>query len=117
MRVKVATNPEKRIRQASAAHDAWSVLKALDTAEADDAQLLKNMVANSLEPRPLTVRKVDEALLKALMDMRVKSAEQPQKTGLSGLFSRLEPRLPTRAVVRAVIKRFEEAFGRAERAT
>lgn len=117
MGVKVVPKPEKRIRQASAAHDAWSVLKALGTAEAADALLLEDTVSKSLEPSPRSVRKVDEALLKALMDMRVKSAEQPHPTGLSGLLSRLEPRLPSRAVVRGVIRRFEEAFGQAQRAT
>ena len=114
---KPAATPEKRIRQASAAHDAWSVLKALGTAEAVDARGLEDAVAKNLEPSPRAIRKVDEALLKALMDMRVKSAEQPHPKGLLGLLSRLEPRLPTRAVVRAVIREFEGAFGRAERAT
>lgn len=93
------------------------MLKALGTAEAVDARGLEDAVAKNLEPSPRAVRTVDEALLNALMDMRVKSAEQPHPTGLSGLLSHLEPKLPTRTAVRAVIKRFEEAFGRAERAT
>jgi hypothetical protein len=93
------------------------VLKALGTSEAVDARGLEDTVAKNLEPSPRAVRKVDEALLKALMDMRVKSAEQAHPSGLLGVLSRLEPQLPTRAAVRAVIKKFEEAFERAERAT
>jgi hypothetical protein len=108
--------PEKRARQASAAHDAWSVLKALGMAEAVDARSLEDAVAKNVEPGPGAVRKVDEALLKALMDMRVKSSEQARPSGLMGLLSRLEPPHPTRAGVRAVIRKFEEAFPRAERA-
>lgn len=92
------------------------MLKALGTAEAVDARGLEDAAAKNLEPSPRAVRKVDEALLNALMDMRVKSAEQPHPSGLLGLLSRLEPHPPSRTVVRAVIKKFEEAFGRAERA-
>lgn len=90
-------------------------LKALGTAEAVDGLLLKNMAANSLEPNPRTIHTVHEALLKALMDMRVKSAEQPRRTGLSRLLSPVGSSPPTRSVVRAVIKTFEAAFGKAER--
>ena len=92
------------------------MLKALGTAEAVDARSLEDAAAKDLEPSTGTVRKVDEALLKALMDMRVRSSEQTRPSGLRGLLSHLEPQLPTRAAVRAAIRKFEEAFGRAERA-
>ena len=99
----------------SAASEAWDVLHELGDPTASKAESLKQSVSNNLDPHPRTVREVHNALLEALMDMKVRSGDQPRPTGLSGLFSRRGVKAPSRSAVRDLIKRFEEAFLRKER--
>jgi hypothetical protein len=110
----VTIDPKMRGLQMRAASEAWDVLHELGAAKASEAESLKQSVSKGLDPHPRTVREVYNALLEALMDVKVKSGEQSRPTGLSGFFFGRGVKVPSREAVRDVIKRFEEAFVRKE---
>lgn len=92
------------------ADEALAVLKPLGGEPAAMALKVRAAVAEGKEPDPKLLVGVSHALLDALMDPKVKSRERPKVTGISGIFSRLTPDLPTRTQVRTVYKQFEQVF-------
>jgi hypothetical protein len=103
---------EKREKLAAAAA-ACEVLKALGSKAARAAQELRTALSDGKPAPPALVNETHDALLAALMDRRVKSAQIERKK-LFGI--PLEAELPTKSRMRDLVKRFELAFMRRARA-
>jgi hypothetical protein len=103
------TTRERRERQAAAtaAYKALSALKSIAARVAHELQTA--VIDDATVPAPL-IREVHDALLEGLMDKRVKSAEIERKK-LFGI--PLEPDVPAKSEMRALVRRFELAFMRA----
>jgi hypothetical protein len=102
---------EKREKE-SVATAACEALKALRSKAAGAAQELRTAVKDDKSISPRLIHEVHDALLAALMDKRVKSAEIERKK-LFGI--PLEAQLPAKPQLRALVKRFELAFMRSAR--
>lgn len=97
---------EKR-EKLSVATAACDVLKALKSKSAGAAQELRKAVEDGKPHPSRLVREVHDALLSGMMDKRVKSTEVERKK-LFGI--PIEADLPPRSQMRALVKRFEQAF-------
>jgi hypothetical protein len=106
------TTRKGRERQAAAtaAHKALGALKSKSAHAAHE--LLTAVIDDETVPAQL-VGAVHDALLEGLMDKRVKSAEVERRK-LFGI--PLEPEVPTKSGMRALVRRFEQAFMRPGRA-
>jgi hypothetical protein len=97
---------EKR-EKLSVATAACDVLNALRSKAASAAQELRKTLEADKPAPPGIVREIRDALLEGLMDKRVHSIAVERKK-LFGI--PLETQVPTRPQMRALVKRFEQAF-------
>jgi hypothetical protein len=97
---------EKREKQ-SVATAAYEVLRALRSKAVSAARELGTTLKDDKPAPPRLVREVHDALLSGLMDKRVRSGEIERKK-LFGI--PLEAEVPARSQMRALVKRFEQAF-------
>jgi len=105
-----AFESEEKIRlRTHAAKDALGVLESVKSPAAAAARAILASLEGGKPLERKHIVEVDEALLGAVMDPRVKSGIQP--AAKTGLLARLLPApLPSRKDVRAITRQFEEAF-------
>jgi hypothetical protein len=111
----VAVTDERWRARARAAKGAVTVLEAVRSPAAAAARAIVAALAGGKPPERMHIQEVDEALLGAVMNPRVKSGIQPAvKVGFLTRF--LPPPYPSRQDVRAITRQFEEAFFKRSRA-
>jgi hypothetical protein len=98
---------QERREKLSVATASCDVLNALRSKAASAAQELRKSLEADKPAPPGLVREIRDALLEGLMDKRVHSIAVERKK-LFGI--PLETQVPTRPQMRALVKRFEQAF-------